>query len=179
MTRQLRLGRRVAVAGFTGLLAGCGFHPVYGSRGVSGGSQRELAAIDVALLPDRTGQLLRQALQQRFDRGEAVAKQYTLSVSYGIAGEGISVEQDSSVTRIRLVGQATWFLKALDPAQTLVTSGSARSLDGVNVLDQQYFEQDLATETAQRRLAENVADQITLQIATFFSRRAAMAAKKT
>ena len=159
------------VAAATALLSGCGFRPVYAPGRSGTASQQELAKIDVALIPDRSGQLLRQALQQRFDRGDGVAKQYTLSVSYGVASDTVGIQQDSSSTRVRMTGIATWFLKSLDPAQTLVTSGSVRALDGVNVLDQQYFEADLAGETAQRRIADAIADQITLRLATFFAQR--------
>ncbi len=158
--------------GCAALLAGCGFRPLYGRRnGQPSPAQRELAAIDVALLPDRAGQLLRQALQQRFDGpGYALAKQYTLSVSFGIVGDATNIQQDSTPTRLRQIGTATWTLKRLDTANTLVTNGSARSLDGVNIIDQQYFAADLAGEAATRRIAENVADQMTLQIASYFAR---------
>ena len=155
----------------TAALAACGFHPVYAPGGSATGPQRELGAIDVGLMPDRSGQLLRQALQQRFDRGDGTAKRYTLSVVYGVAGDSIGIQQDSTATRVREVATATWFLKALDPAQTLVTSGTARAVDGVNVLDQQYFAADLEGETVSRRFAETIANQIALQIASYFSRR--------
>ena len=175
----MMITRRSAVAGsFFALLGsvglgGCGFRPVYG-RASAGGVQSSLAAIEVPLLPDRAGQLLRQALQQRFDRGEGVLKRYVLTVSYGVAADSISIQQDSTATRVREYGTATWFLKAADPAQTLVASGTARALDGVNVIDQQYFEADLASEAASRRIAEAIADQITLQLATYFSKQKAV-----
>ena len=152
------------------LASACGFHPVYTSGGATRGPQVELGAIDVGLVPDRGGQLLRQALQSRFDRGDGTRKRYTLSVSYGVAGDAIGIQQDSTSTRVREVATATWSLKALDAGQTLVTSGTARALDGVNIIDQQYFAADLEGETVTRRLAENIAGQITLQIASYFAR---------
>ncbi len=170
MSRNLLLGRRILLSGALAGLSGCGFHPLYASGGRGGGPQRDLGAIDVSLIPERGGQLLRQALQQRFDRGDGIAKRFTLSVSYGVAGDSIGVQQDSSTTRIRLGGTGTWYLKALTPAQTVVVSGVARALDGVDVIDQQYFASDLEGETAARRLADAIADQITLQIASYFSR---------
>ena len=167
------LSRRAALLGAAGGLAGCGFHPLYATRnGQSSPAQLELAAIDVGIIPDRPGQLLRQALQARFEgSGMALAKRYALSVSYGVAGDPISVQRDSTPTRLREIGTAQWTLKQLDPASTLVTSGTARSLDGVNIIDQQYFAADLEGEAAQHRLAENIADQITLQLASYFTRR--------
>ena len=154
------------------MLAGCGFHPVYATRGGrSSPAQQELAAIDVALIPERSGQLLRQALQQRFDGpGYAIAKRYVLTIGFGVSADTIAIQRDSSPTRIRELGSATWFLKRLDPGNTLVTNGIAKSLDGLNIIDQQYFNQDLENEGVQRRVAENVANQITLQLASYFAR---------
>ena len=54
-----------------------------------------------------------------------------------------------------------------------VTTGRARAVDGLNTFDQQYFAQDLETETVQRRIAEAVADQITAQLATYFDKHPA------
>ncbi len=154
-------------------LSGCGFHPLYAKlNGHPSVAQAALGTIDVGLIPERPGQLLRQALQRRFDGpGMALAKRYTLSVSFGIAADAINIQQDTTPTRLREIGTATWSLKALDTTNTLVTSGVARSIDGLSIIDQQYFAADLESETVQRRIAENVADQITLQVASFFARR--------
>jgi len=62
--------RRQVLAMLAGApLSGCGFQPVYmpTASGKAGVAQRELAAIHVALIPDRPGQVLRQALQSRFE----------------------------------------------------------------------------------------------------------------
>jgi len=157
---------------------GCGFRPVYmpSASGGPGIAARELAAIDVAIIPDRPGQLLRQALQKRFEgSGAGVARIYTLGVDYSIGGEGIAIQQDNSVTRIRLIARGSWSLRAQDPAQTRLANGSARAVDGLNIFDQQFFAADLENEAVQRRLAELVADQITIQLAAFFRHRAATA----
>jgi LPS-assembly lipoprotein len=160
-------------------LSGCGFQPVYmpTASGKAGVAQRELAAIQVDIIPDRPGQLLRQALQDRLEMGSSgVARRYELSVAFGISGEGIAIEQNTTVTRLRMIGTATWNLVAQDPGRTRLTSGSAKSVDAINIFDAQYFAADLENETAQRRLAEALADQITLQLATFFRRQEAASA---
>jgi len=174
MLRRLLL-RAGALAGLAALAAGCGFHPVYmpTESGKPGVASRELAAINVGVIPDRPGQLLRQALHDRFDGSFAgEPRLYDLSVDYSVPGEGIGVRNDNSVTRVRLTGRASWTLRAQNPQRTVVTSGSARAVDDYNVVDQQYFGADLDNETAQRRVAEAVADQIALQLAVFFKRRA-------
>jgi LPS-assembly lipoprotein len=176
MHRRSLLGLGVlALAGGTLIgLGGCGFHPVYmptgsGSPGIA---ERELAAVSVAIIPDRPGQLLRQALQDRFEgAGAGVARRYDLSVDYSIPGEGIGIQPDSSITRVRFIANANWTLRAQDPQRTIITVGRARALDAVNILDEQFFAADLETEWVQRRLAEEIADQITTQLAAFFRKR--------
>jgi len=76
------------------------------------------------------------------------------------------------VTRIREIGSATRTLVAQDPGRTKLTSGYAKAVDGLNLFDTQYFAADLESEAVQRRLADALADQITLQLATFFRKRA-------
>jgi LPS-assembly lipoprotein len=143
------------------------------ASGKPGPAARELAAINVGIIPDRPGQLLRQALQERLESdAPGAAHAYDLQVSYAIAGEPIAIQPDTAATRIRFIGRANWVLTRQLPPRTRLTSGFARSMDGLNVLDQQYFAADLETEEVQRRLAENLADQIALQLAVFFRKRA-------
>lgn len=159
-------------------LPGCGFRPVYmpTASGGPGVAARELAAIDVGIIPDRPGQLLRQALQKRFEgAGAGVARKYALGVNYSIGGEGIAIQPDNSISRVRLIARGAWTLRAQDPGQTRLTGGSARAVDGLNILDQQFFAADLENEAVQRRLAEQIADQITLQLAAYFRHQAATA----
>ncbi len=155
-------------------LAGCGFQPVYmpTASGKPGVAQRELAAIFVNEINDRPGQLLRQALQARLERGATgVAQQYELAVSYGIGGEGIAIQPDNTSTYTRLVARASWYLTAQDPARTLLSHGAARASDSYNILDEQYFAADQENDFAAVRLAGEVADQITLQLAAYFRHR--------
>jgi LPS-assembly lipoprotein len=174
-----KLPRRAFLAvGAGAALAGCGFQPVYmtTASGQPGPAQRELAAINVSLIPDRPGMLLRQALQTEFEgAGDITAQRYNLAVSYWITGTALGMQSDATTTRVRLVGHATWTLTAQDPGHTSLTSGSARAADAENVLDSQYFAADLENETIQKRLAVALADQIALQLAAYFRKRAAIA----
>ncbi len=156
------------------MLASCGFRPVYGpsKAGGPGPAQTELAAVNVALIPERAGQLLRQALQERFERaGIAAAPRYDLVVAYGVAAEAIAIQPDTSSSRTRVTGTATWKLLAQDAQRTTLASGIARDEDGFNIFNEQYFAADLESETVQRRMAEAVADQITMRLAAYFDRQ--------
>ena len=172
------LGRRLALLGAAGGLAGCGFHPLYApaSGGGPGPAAAELAAVYVPVMPERTGQLIRQALQQRFDgAGTGVAKRYQLDVNYNVAGEGVAVQRDNSTTRVRLVGTASWVLRTLSLERKALAQGSARVLDGFNILNQQYFAADLEGQSATLRVAQALADQITLKLGVYFQQAAAPA----
>lgn len=163
-----RLGKLLPpVVGLLALaLAGCGFHPLYGERGDK--TDPALNAVYVDIIPNRNGQLLRQALQARLNTDESLAKKYELSVAYAFTGEGIGVQSDNSSDRTRYVGTAYWTLRAAGPQGAKITSGSARQLDGANVLNAQFFYADLASDAINRRMSEALADQIVQSLAVYF-----------
>ena len=173
MASRLLLGRR-GVFGWPLLLAlpGCGFHPLYGSNGFGSGPARAgLGLISVGSIPNRLGQLLRQALQARFDHGDApAAKRFDLSVDFLLSSEALGIQQDTTATRLRFMGQANWTLVTRDAARATVTSGGAHAVNGLNTFDQQYFAQDTETETVEIRMIEELADDITIQLATYFAK---------
>lgn len=175
--RMKALPRRLAVLALIAGLGGCGFHPVYGpqSDGKAGPALTGLSQTSVALIPERSGQVLRQALQDRLERnGAHAARMFELVViGYSVTSEQISYQQDSNPTRIRLTARASWSLVTLDAQRLTLTSGTVRSSDGYNTLDVQYFFNDLANDAAQRRMADAVADQMMLQLATYFNNRPA------
>jgi LPS-assembly lipoprotein len=168
------LSRRWLCFGAVAAVSGCGFQPVYmpTASGKAGVAQRELQAVSVGIIPDRPGQVLRQALQQRFGSDAGTPSQYDLQVIFVVVGEGIAIEANDIATRMRLTGNASWTLLARDAKRTPLTGGAARSIDGLNIIDAQYFAADLETEAVQARIAGNIADQIATQLAIWFRKRA-------
>jgi LPS-assembly lipoprotein len=162
--------RFLVAAGFAAaaLTAGCGFHPIYARGGAARGA---LPAIYVNLLVNRGGQMLRQALQQRLEgTDDAVAKRFTLTVAYGEAVQIVNVQQDNSVSRIRNVGTATWSLFPVGNPTNKLANGTVRSVDGYNIVDEQFFYQNLSEEAVERRLADALADQIVLGLSVYFDK---------
>jgi LPS-assembly lipoprotein len=158
--------RRIAIAASLLLyLSGCGFHPLYGQAGTP---DPALQSVFVDVIANRNGQLLRQALQERLDGPDNVAKKYQLSVFYAVANEAIGVQSDNSVDRNRIVGTANWTLKMPGPFGTKVISGLARQVDGANVIDAQFFYSDLASEAISKRIGDALADQIVQSLAVYF-----------
>ena len=143
--------RNVLTLALTGsALAGCGFQPVY--------------------MPTTSGKP--GVAERHFSSDGGQPHRYGLGVSFWIAGEAVGIQTDNTATRIRLTGIANWTLTSLDPSRTKLTSGSARSLDGYNMFDQQYFAATMENEQVQKRIAEALADQVTLQLATWFRKPA-------
>jgi LPS-assembly lipoprotein len=176
-TAGLMRRRVVAILGAS-MLAGCGFRPVYGppASGEESAAAAALAQIQVGLIPERSGQLLRLALQERFERaGPGSAHKFDLAVSFGVSSDAIAIRTDSSPTWVRMVGTATYSLVAQDPTRATVTSGTARSVDGYNLYVNQYFAASTDTDAVQRRIAQAVADQIALQLADFFAKHSVTA----
>jgi LPS-assembly lipoprotein len=161
------IGRRHMLAGLSVALSGCGFHPLYG-----GGATRtaRLAGIYVDTIPNRAGQLLRLALQSRLEGStDDMAKQFTLGVSYYENIQGLGVQSDNSTTRARDVGTAVWSLRAAGQTDQLA-GGTVRSLDGYNIIDEQFFYADLSQDAVEHRLASALADQIVTGIAVYFDK---------
>jgi LPS-assembly lipoprotein len=149
-------------------LAGCGFTPLYGGEAGDSASAR-LDAVTVQNIPERTGQMLRMSLETHLHADGAPTSQiYALNVSYSINTSTIGEQADSSATRNRMTGVANWTLTPIGtPAQPLAT-GTATAMDAANIIDQQYFALDLETDTVNQHLADQIAEQITIQLAAWF-----------
>lgn len=171
------MARRFWLAAVLLTLAGCGFSPVYAPP--SGGApQANLAKVFVAVIPNRDGQLLRQALQVRLEGSSAsAAKLYTLAVAYGVSSEGIGINTDSSTSFIRFTARANWQLLAAAPGTPPLATGVALAQDGYSVIVDQYFYSDLYTTVIDRRFADAIADQIVIRLAAYFRNRAKVAAR--
>lgn len=158
------------------LLGGCGWHSPYAptAEGQPGPGRTGLGLVNIPPVPERSGQELRQALQARFDHGDApVTKKYDLTINYGLDIEGLGIQPDSSTTRIRIIGRASWALVTRDAKRATVTTGQARAVDGLNPFNEQYFAQDLEGEAVTRRVSEALAVQITSDLAAWFDKHPA------
>jgi LPS-assembly lipoprotein len=164
------IGRRAVFQAFAlpilALVAGCGFHPAFQQSNLGHGGSDALAQIEVGLIPDRPGQLLRQELQRRLEgSGGSIHKSYLLATSLAMRNDFVGIEFGSnSSSRIRVVGTATWKLIRIDGQQETVASGWQKSTDGFNQIDPQYFYSDLQLEQTYKRIAASLAEQMLLAI---------------
>ena len=164
--------RRTFGAGFlAALTGGCGFHPLYG-RDERGAVSDRLRQVDVALIPERSGQLLREELQRRLEGPDGlVDRAYLLSVTYSVSEQGVATEfSTSALTRMRVTGTAHWTLTALKGTPHDVLSGWAKNNDGMNLIDVQYFYTELQREEVLKRISNSISQQIVTEISGFFKK---------
>jgi LPS-assembly lipoprotein len=150
-------------------LSGCGFSPLYGDHSASTPVAQQLDEVAVANIPERNGQLLRQSLEAQFQAaGAPTVQHYTLVVSYTVGGQLEGLQADTSVTRERIVAKAAWTLSPIGSPGTALTSGQASSEDALNIIANQYFAQELEINTVNQQMADEIAAQITSQVAVYF-----------
>ena len=156
-----------ALLSLVGSLSACGFTPLYGDNGNN--VQQQMNEVAVGIIPNRPGQILRQSLQDQLQvAGAPTQELYLLSVSYSINVQGIGVQEDTSATRQRFTATATWALAPIGSPSTPLTKGLASTEDALNIIDQQYFAITLESNTVNQQLADEIAAQISAQLAAYF-----------
>lgn len=173
--------RNLLALGGATLLAGCGFRPLYGPDGARGGGDdfrgeprlvQEMAAVRVASIPERGGQLLRRMLERRFESlGPGTAARYELQVSFSTTIEALGFQRDGNVTRVRAIGSAPWTLTDGGTPPTVLGRGLARTLDSYNIPSLQFFAADISREDTERRMVEELGDRVVMGVAAALRRR--------
>ncbi len=150
-------------------LTACGFTPLYGDNSSDANVEQQMDEVSVGIIPDRPGQLLRQALQDQLQVAGAPTRQlYQLSVSYSIISQATGIQEDTSATRERFTASASWALAPIGNPQNPLAKGGASTEDALNIIDQQYFQITLETNTVNQQLANEIAAQISAQVAAYF-----------
>ncbi|MCB2067131.1 MAG: hypothetical protein KDE15_10895 [Erythrobacter sp.] len=143
-------------------LPGCALHPIYAGGG-NGPVARELAAIDVPPIEGREGWLVRNALNDRLNRGTASGtSQYRLDVLLDDHVEGLGLLTDDTIGRERRILRARYQLTDLT-TDTILIDATAGSDAGIDVVGSEYAT-IAAEQTALENLAQEVADQIVVRI---------------
>ena len=162
-----------AMAGCALVLGGCGYRPVYGDRSAAvaaDGARANLGSVKILGIADRRGQILRNYLLDRMTPGgEPATPRYVLSVTTTESRRFTSSRADGTATRADLVIVARYSLR--DATSDLVVFvDRSEGLATYNLLTARYA--SVASEDeARSRAAEQIADEMSLQIALFLNRR--------
>ncbi|MHA1565988.1 MAG: LPS assembly lipoprotein LptE [Alphaproteobacteria bacterium] len=153
------------LAGFL-VLQACGFQPLYGDR-PGATAVENLAAINIALIRDRTGQLLRNELLDRMNpRALNVAPQYSLTVDLSESKQNLAVRRDDTATLANLILSANYILTASTGDELL--TGTVQSFNSYNISSSDFA--TIAAETdARARAARDLAEGITIRISVFLA----------
>ncbi len=157
------------------LIASCGFEPMHGTAFKSDNAQSvylksELAQIEIANIPDREGQFLRNALIDSFYRdGRPANPSYVLEVRPIIDNTyDLDVTIRSDATRQQLTLTTAMAFKDKLTGETLMTR-ELKSSGSFNVLASEF-----ATRVSEQNTRENalkdLARQIELQIGLYLKR---------
>jgi LPS-assembly lipoprotein len=176
--RHLPSRRALLGLGTLGLLglSGCGFRPLYGQGGSLASNSpvsAELAAVEVALIPERNGQLLRRALRQRLWAGGQASPRFTLATTLQLGIEPEGYRSDGLPTRQRLTATASWQLTTKEATPQLVTSGTERAFDASNIPDNQFFAGDASRDAMFERVMDQLSEQIVTRLAVQLQERQA------
>ena len=152
-------------------LTACGFEPLYGDRGARPGAVSQLAAVEVAPIPERIGQVLRNDLLDLISPFGAPAQpNYRLEVRLDFDREGLGFRPDEAITRINLRLGASYRLVVPDSGET-VFSDVARSAVSYNVVQSDFANLN-AERDAERRAAHMIGEEISARIGLFLTSQA-------
>ena len=161
---------RLALAAATALaLSACALQPLYGG-GTSGPVAATLRQVSVAPIPGRDGWLVYNKLKERLgEMGEAEAA-YRLEVELDDEIIGLGIRGDRAVTRERRTLRARYRLVTLSTGQ-VVLDATAGSDAGIDVVSSEYATV-AAEQSAEERLADEVANQIVARLGLYAARSA-------
>jgi len=160
----------------TALLTGCGFSPMYGQHSASENASAsgapsvtsQLSQIDIAVIPDREGQLLRNHLIDRlYHNGYPSNPIATLKVTaITETRTELDLTRSSDATRAQLRLQSTMTL--VDNKSATLLTRTVQSVTSFNILGSEFASR--VTEQAARESALNdLARQIELNLSLYYS----------
>jgi LPS-assembly lipoprotein len=146
-------------------LGACGFEPLHATR-ATGGAAAELASIRVEPIAERSGQILRGNLIDRFGIGRD--QRYVLRVRLVEPRQALALRRDDVITRSSYTVTANYELFAV---------GAGRIHSGFSTLatDYEITNSEFATvasrDSARTRTLDALSDDIRQQLAIFFADR--------
>ena len=168
LARRMRASPAVAAALISASVAACGFRPLHAP---GGGAPEGLAGIEIAHMPDRLGQVVRNRLLDLLTpRGPAAAPAYRLAVSLRASKEALAITREASATRFNVSLEADYVLSSIATGEA-ASRGRARAAAAYNVVASDYANV-VAERDAERRAAREIADELKTRVAAFLARDA-------
>jgi len=146
--------------------AACGFEPLHSSTG--GAVPAVLSSVDIAPIPNRLGQVVRNHLLDRLTPlGEPAVAKYRFIVSLRVDKEPLAIARDDSVTRFNVSLQADYHLVHISSGIS-VLHGEARSIAAYNLVSSDYANL-VAERDAKLRAAREVSDEMKTHLSVYLA----------
>lgn len=143
-------------------LSACGFEPIYARRG-GDGSAEALRRVEIAVIPDRSGQILRNHLIDMFDPlRTAGGKPYVLHVRLSETPQVLALRRDNVIARGGYSATATYWVADRD-GRRLFTASAGFTTD-FEIADSERAT-SIAREAARDRLMQQIAEEIRQHVA--------------
>ena len=157
---------RTTVIAVFAVASACGFQPLHAPGG--GAVPSVLAKIDVAPIPDRLGQVVRNYLVDWLTpRGSPIAAKYRVVVSLQLSKEALAIARDDSATRFNVSLEATYDLLLVSSGD-IVLKGTVRSVSAYNIVSSDYANV-IAERNAELRSARKISDAVKTQLSIYLS----------
>lgn len=151
-------------------LPACGFSPMYGSLGAGMSAKEGLDKIDIAMIPDEEGVILRNILIDNFyQNGYPSAPAYRLDVDrLAMTEADLDITINSEVTRkqIRITARFSLIDKTTNKSVLVRT---VYAITSYNVLGSQFTTR-VSEKDARESALNDLARQIENQVALYFKR---------
>jgi LPS-assembly lipoprotein len=151
------------------LLVGCGFQPLYAPQQKI--NSEELHQIKIAIIADRSGQLLRNHLSFLLTPNGAPAHpKYILEITLLETRMDINLRRDATSRRAQITVKATYSLKST-PGGDLLKTAYIEETSGFSIGSQADFASlpaIVSEKDTRERLVEAIAQKLKLDLATFF-----------
>jgi len=151
------------------MLTACALQPMY-AGGTSGPVASTLRQVTVAPIPGRSGWLVYNKLKERLGEMGEGEPAYRLEVELDDEIIGLGIRGDRAVTRERRTLRARYRLVTVANGQ-VVLDATAGSDAGIDVVSSEYATV-AAEQTAEERLADEIANQIVARLALYAARTA-------
>lgn len=164
----------LTAVGSLAVLAGCadgsGFRPMYGTSGDAIRTDERLASVEIAPIPSRVGQRIRNELIfQKTGGGEAAPAKYRLD---------IVIRESIGTTLVKTTGEAASQIYNLDASFTLtdlatkqvILRGASHGRAGFDRFSSIYSNVR-AREDAENRAARTISDDLRVRLSAFLSNK--------
>ena len=164
------MARRAFCAALASSLIGCGFQPLYRHAGTHNSSVvSHLAAVSISPIPDRQGQILRNALLDRLTPyGSPKRALYRLDIALDGDRSDLVILRDATSTFAKVGMQARFLLTDLASGQPL-TRGKSESTTIFNIVESEFANLN-ADAAARERAVRQISEEIHLKLGAFFKK---------